>query len=104
MPPAVIGVALPCTARTATRRAQPSAPAYFTVTVVSPNVSCGPPVTRTLRTTLPLAPLIVVEPGRLTEIAFVGGTAAYEVGFASHGSWASTTRVFSTPLGVPLMK
>ena len=53
---------------------------------------------RALRTTLPVAPLIVVDPGSVTETVFVEGSVLYDVGFPSHGSCASTIDgLLSTP-------
>ena len=56
------------------KRVPKNAPDWLeTTTVETPKVSLGPPVMRALRTTLPFAPLIVVEPGSSTEAVFVGG-------------------------------
>src|SRR5258706_558904 len=101
-PPTLIGVELPTTVRTATRWSQLFAAEYDTVMVESPNVSCGPPVTRTLRTTFPLVPLMVVLPGSATEIVFVAGRVLYEVVLPSHGSCASSIGASAwTPFGTP---
>jgi len=51
-----------------------------------------------MRDLMPVAPLIVVVPGSVTEIVFVGGSVVYDVGFPSHGSCASTIGgLLSTP-------
>src|SRR3981189_3459001 len=83
-PPAVIA-SVP-TATTATRRSHVFALEYGTMIVETPNASCGPPVMRTPRTTLPVAPEIVVVPGSETDTVFAGGTAGKVVVFPSYGS------------------
>src|SRR5713226_1492500 len=57
---------------------------------------------RTPRTTLPFAPVIVVEPGRSTETRFVGGMPVYVVVLPSKGLCASSTTGLSIPFAPPL--
>src|SRR2546429_8060698 len=59
---------------------------------------------RTPRTTLPVAPEIVVVPGSDTDTVFVAGTAGNVVVFRSYVSCPSSTTFLSMPFAVPLRK